>query len=146
MTLNRETEARRREAPDHQVQTKVLVVDDEVDILESVKNVIEAQMPDVLVIPAASAQEAWAVLSRHKVDAVVSDFKMPGKNGLELLSEVRDSMAGVPRIMITAYPAIGLAERAINEAHVEGFFVKPFDGTRLVQALRAALAERSATA
>lgn len=124
----------------------VLVVDDEEDILESLTAVLEEFLPEAQVLGARSALVAQDMMRRAPPDVIVADFRMPGMNGLEFLSEVRDSTSNIARIMMTAYPAIGLVVRAVNEARIQGLYVKPFDAMRMVEAIRQALKERQVAA
>lgn len=124
----------------------VLVVDDEEDILESLTAVLEEFLPEAKVLSARSALVAQDLMKKTPPDVVVADFRMPGMNGLEFLSEIRDSSNNITRIMMTAYPAIGLVVRAVNEARIQGLYIKPFDAMRMVEAIRQALRERRLTA
>lgn len=121
----------------------VLVVDDEEDILESLTAVLEEFLPEAKVLGARSALVAQDLMKKSPPDVVVADFRMPGMNGLEFLSEIRDSTNHITRIMMTAYPAIGLVVRAVNEARIQGLYIKPFDAMRMVEAIRQALKERT---
>lgn len=120
----------------------VLVVDDEEDILESLTAVLEEFLPEANVVGARSVLVAQDLMKKTPPDVVVADFRMPGMNGLDFLSEIRDSTNHVTRIMMTAYPAIGLVVRAVNEARIQGLYIKPFDAMRMVEAIRQALKER----
>lgn len=133
-------------APAALVKPVVLVVDDEDDILESLTAVLEEFLPEARILAARSALVAQDLMKRAPPDVVVADFRMPGMNGLEFLSEIRDSTNNVTRIMMTAYPAIGLVVRAVNEARIQGLYIKPFDAMRMVEAIRQALKERQAAA
>jgi response regulator RpfG family c-di-GMP phosphodiesterase len=69
---------------------------------------------------------------------------MPGMNGLEFLDKARHTAPGVPRILITAFPDLDVAIRAINEAGIENFITKPFEPGQVVEVVRAVLFERRA--
>lgn len=120
----------------------VLVVDDEEDILESLTAVLEEFLPEAKILGARSALVAQDLMKKTPPDVVIADFRMPGMNGLEFLSEIRDSKSKITRIMMTAYPAVGLVVRAVNEARIQGLYIKPFDAMRMVEAIRQALKER----
>ncbi len=117
----------------------ILVVDDEPDIRESLKDLIESQMREAKVYTAASGKEALALLSKQSVDLIISDFRMPGMDGLEFLTRCRDLLPEIPRILITAYPALDAAMRAINEAQIQNFLTKPVMPDAFMQAIRAAI-------
>lgn len=120
----------------------VLLVDDEHDILDALKDTIEAYLPDVDVLTAMSGPDALAVLRTHPVDLIVTDYKMPMMNGLEFLAEAKHVAPTVPRIMMTAYPDLDLAVRALNEEHIANFLMKPLDRVQIVQVIASMLHER----
>jgi response regulator RpfG family c-di-GMP phosphodiesterase len=117
----------------------ILVVDDEVDILLSLTELFQTAMEGVEVLTARDGPTALELLQRHPVDAIVCDYRMPGMDGLEVLSRASEAAPDVPRIMLTAYPDLELAMRAINEAHIENFLTKPVRGEKLLEAVNAAL-------
>lgn len=122
----------------------ILVVDDEEDIRESLKALFETCLDDVVVVTAGSADAAFALLAKETPDLLVSDYKMPGMNGLEFLSTVADRAPHVPRILVTAFPDLEIAIRAINEARVQNFLTKPFDPEQILSVVRGLLQEQRA--
>jgi DNA-binding NtrC family response regulator len=84
------------------------------------------------------------ILGKDRVDLIVSDYKMPGMNGLEFLEKARQAAPQVPRIMMTAFPDLEIAIAAINDARIETFFTKPLDPDRILEVVRGTLAERRA--
>src|SRR5687767_246157 len=80
----------------------VLLVDDEEDILVSLASVLEACLPEAQIVAARSGRAAQELMRARLPDVVVSDFRMPGMTGLDLLSDIRDSTTGVTRILMTA--------------------------------------------
>jgi len=117
----------------------ILVVDDEPDIVESLKSVFEANLDSVEVYTALSGAAAIQVLEREKVDLVISDYKMPGMDGLEFLIQARMKAPQAPRILLTAYPELNVAVRAINEAQIQNFLTKPVSPDALMEVVNAAL-------
>lgn len=117
----------------------ILVVDDEADIRESLKDLIEAHMAKTQVYTAASGKQALEMLDKQPVDLIISDYRMPGMDGLEFLVRCRDKLPEVPRILITAYPALDAAVRAINEAQIQNFLTKPIMADAFIQAINAAV-------
>lgn len=122
----------------------ILVVDDEVDILESLKQLFEVSLKEIKVLTAEGGAAALAYLKSEPVDLIVTDYKMPGMNGLEFLSEARKVAPKVPRILVTAFPDLELAIRAVNDAKIENFFTKPVEPGKVIDIVRAVLAERKA--
>lgn len=116
---------------------KVLVVDDEPDILESVSTLIESQL-GLPVVSASSGKAALRVMRETPVGLIVSDYRMPGMDGCEFLEEAGKVAPGVPRVMISAYPDAALEKRAWSLG-VKLFFAKPITPENFVTALRHAL-------
>jgi DNA-binding NtrC family response regulator len=108
----------------------VLVVDDDPHILELLEARLSAA--DYRVITAREAQEALQRLEADGVDLLITDIRMPGMGGMELLREARRHSPDLPVILLTAYGTIPDAVRAIKEGAVE-YLTKPFDGKALLQ-------------
>jgi len=117
----------------------ILVVDDEPDILSALADLFEVTMPEAKVLTATSGEEGLKVLEAEKVDIIISDYKMPGMDGLEFLRRAQQRWPEVPRILITAYPQLNLAMDAINEAAIQNFFTKPLNPIQVQEAVKAAL-------
>ena len=117
----------------------ILVVDDEPDILESLTDVFAVHLPGVKVHTAGNGTKALDILKKEQVGLVISDYKMPGMDGLEFLTKAREVAPAAPRILITAYPELNVAVRAINEAQIQNFLTKPILPDNLMQAVKAAL-------
>lgn len=122
----------------------ILVVDDELDILESLKQLLEVSLTGIRVVTADNGTTALNLVKSEPVDVIISDYKMPGMNGLEFLAEARKVAPKVPRILVTAFPDLELAIKAVNEAKIENFFTKPVEPNRVVEITKSVLAERRA--
>jgi DNA-binding NtrC family response regulator len=101
----------------------VLVVDDEPAILASVAELFGQEYQLFL---ATDAREALAILDRERVHVVLSDYKMPGMDGIALLIEVKNRHPGVVRVLMTGYADMQLVIRAMNEGEIQRFLSKPF--------------------
>lgn len=132
-------DARRDASPRRQT---ILLVDDEEDIRESLRALFETCLEGVDVETAASGMEALALLERARIDLLISDYKMPKMTGLELLSKAKRIAPDAPRILVTAFPDLEIAIRAINEASIENFFTKPFEPDEVLQVVRTLLREQ----
>lgn len=106
---------------------RILVVEDEDDIREVLKELLETSIDRVQVTTAASGSEGLRAVQSQRPDLIISDYKMPGMNGLEFLQASRAFAPDTPRMLITAFPDLDIAVRSINEAHIENFLHKPLD-------------------
>jgi len=91
----------------------VLYVDDERDLLELCKIFLE-QSPEFNVKTAASGREALELLSTHPFDAIISDYQMPGMDGIALLKTVRQQFGDIPFILFTGRGREEIVIEAIN--------------------------------
>lgn len=104
----------------------VLIVDDEPGIREMIAQALTRLVPESCPLTAASAAEALLTLRERRVEIVISDHRMPGMTGLDLLVEVRKAHPGVHRVLMTAFADKPLVERSVSEAALEHFLSKPF--------------------
>lgn len=114
---------------------RVLAVDDEPDILESMRDFFAGEVP-MEFVAATSGTEGLEVLRSTPVDLVISDYRMPVMDGLRFLREAGRLYPEIPRILITAYPDIELAGKAVNEAKVSRLLTKPFKPEALAKTVR----------
>lgn len=119
----------------------VALVDDEPMVTAALASILELET-DYEVRCFASGAAALADMKSTMPDVVVSDFLMPGMNGLEFLGEVKRLDSEVPRIMLTGYADKENAIRAINEVGLFQYLEKPLDNDQLLMVLRNALAHR----
>ncbi len=117
----------------------ILIVDDEVDIRESLLTLLESEFPDVQVSLAASGEEAITLLNKKSVDLVISDYKMPGMNGIDLLSRVKDLAPMTKRALITAFPD-SVMVFGDDTPNLEFFLTKPIKIDNMVANTQKALA------
>jgi len=92
----------------------VLHVDDDRGFTDMVAKFLEREDGQLTVHTAASASDALERLGRTRVDCVVSDYDMPGKNGIEFLSDVRESYPDLPFILFTGKGSEEIASDAIS--------------------------------
>lgn len=106
--------------------TRVLVVDDEEDMLWMLQRNLNKGMQDVEILAAKSAEEALAILSDQAVNLVITDINMPGMNGLDLLIEINNRFPATGVIIMTAYPSNAYENKAMMSGSLR-FIEKPFD-------------------
>lgn len=105
----------------------ILMVDDEPDILDSMRELIETSAPGIDIETARSGEEGLKILGRRAVRLVLSDYKMPRMSGIDFLTRAAEMQPDAARILITAFPDSSLAARASREAGVALMISKPFD-------------------
>ncbi len=116
---------------------RVLVVDDQVENLDVLGIVLEEEW-DVLL--ADSGAEALRVLEREgEVDVVISDQRMPGMTGVELLTKIAELQPDTIRMVLTAYSDVEPIVDAINLGRVWRFLLKPWDATEMRASVRDAM-------
>ncbi|MCA9062790.1 MAG: response regulator [Planctomycetaceae bacterium] len=106
-------------------EIKLLFVDDEVNILRSVVRLL--RQCEYTVMTASTGEEALALLHEHEFAAVISDQRMPGLEGTELLERVHRIQPAAVRMILTGYADIDAAMDAINRGAVYRFLTKPWD-------------------
>lgn len=115
----------------------ILCVDDEQHILDALRRAF-FDLP-VRVLVAKSAGEALALLKGEEVKIIISDERMPGMTGAELLETVRQEYPDTIRIMLTGHASLSAAISAINRGEIYRFLTKPWDDLELRFAVQAAL-------
>ena len=119
------------------MQSTVLFVDDEPYITQAQKRSLRKE--PYLILTAQSGKEALEILSQNKVDVVVSDEQMPHMAGSELLTIVHRKYPEIVTIILTGQAKLGATIRAINEAEVFRFLLKPCSEVEMSMAIRKAL-------
>jgi response regulator RpfG family c-di-GMP phosphodiesterase len=115
------------------VNEKILFVDDEPNILESYTRALRKNF---LVDTALGAEPALDLMSGGEPYAlVVSDLRMPGLDGIALLTRIKDQWPDTVRMMLTGYADVDSAIKAVNEGAVFRFLTKPCDTDTMVRAL-----------
>src|SRR5262245_31337051 len=118
---------------DDSSQGDVLVVDDD----PAVGKVLSAQLAQAGINcrHAPDAAAALALLREHPVDVVITDLRMPGASGMELLTEIGARWPGIPVILLTAHGTVGVAVEAMKKGAAD-FLLKPFDREEILFTVR----------
>jgi DNA-binding NtrC family response regulator len=117
----------------------ILVIDDEKSLVDLLTVVFKNE--GYAVKQAQSAEQGLAVLDSDEVDLVITDIKLPGSDGMEVLRRVRAKRPDVPVVMITAYGSVQQAVDALKAGALD-YVVKPFDVEELKIVVGRGLAER----
>ncbi|HUR69256.1 MAG TPA: response regulator [Candidatus Thermoplasmatota archaeon] len=123
---------------------RILVVEDEEDIRTLLCELLGSSLENVIVEGRGDGPSALKAIAANAPDLVITDYKMPGMNGLDFLAHVRLQLPNVPAILITAFPELDLAVRAINEARVQSFLQKPVDPAQVLRVVGGILTAFSA--
>lgn len=110
----------------------VLVVDDSEETVELIKRNLEEA--GYHVYPAHNVQDALAFLESVAIDLVITDLKMPGQNGIQLIRHVSENYHGVGVLVITGFPSIEGAVESIKIG-AEEYLVKPFTDEELFKSV-----------
>lgn len=120
----------------------ILLVDDEDAILRALQRTL--QRAGYRVLLAGSGAEALQLLSEQQVALVVSDYRMPGLNGADLLMQIRQLYPSVIGLILSAYADRDALLACLNSGAAWRFLEKPWDEQQLVTVLAEALKERDA--
>ena len=114
---------------------KILIADDHAIVREGLKQIL-SQTPDMVVVAEASnGQEALDKLDRNNIDLIILDISMPGKDGLDVLSEVMGKRHELPVLILSMYPGEQYAVRVLK-AGASGYLTKESAPDELVKAIR----------
>ena len=118
---------------------KILIIDDELAIRESLETLLSLEGYDVTV--AGTAREGMAQIGERSFDVVLLDLALPDKSGMDLLAEIRLVHPEQAVIMITAY---GTVENAVSamQSGATNFIQKPWDNEKLLADVRSAVARQ----
>jgi serine/threonine-protein kinase len=117
-------------------RARVLFVDDEERILTALKTIFRGRYH---VLTAANGKEALDFIGKFKIPVIVSDQRMPGMLGVELLRRARDLSPDSVRILLTGYSDLASIVGSINEGEVYRFISKPWDNQELQQVIAEAV-------
>ncbi|MBW1803070.1 MAG: Flp pilus assembly complex ATPase component TadA, partial [Deltaproteobacteria bacterium] len=104
---------------------KILFVDDEENVLKAMLRIFRKE--NYTILTANSGHEALELLQREQVQAIISDYKMPGMTGADLLRKVKALYPQNIRIMLTGHADVNAIMGAINEGAVYKFITKPWN-------------------
>src|SRR5467141_648607 len=115
-------------------QARVLIVDDDPDLLQALPQALRLRMDGLRVDTADSAAAALDQIGARDYDAIVTDIKMPGMDGLALLAEIRTHRPDTPTLMITGHGEHDLVVHALRGGAFD-FIEKPIDRDYFVASL-----------
>ena len=122
-------------------QPCVVLVDDDELVLSTLRALLELD-GGFQVLEFTDSLRAIEELGRLPVDIVISDYLMPGMNGVDVLKKARSLQPEAMRILLTGFADKQNAIRALNEAGIYQYLEKPWDNDHLLMVLRNALREK----
>lgn len=103
----------------------VLFVDDEVNILSSIRRAVMDE--EYMAYFASSGIEALKIMEKTEISVIVTDMKMPGMDGLQLLKIVKDKYPNVVKIVLSGYTQLSQVLATVNQADIFNFIAKPWN-------------------
>lgn len=122
-------------------KTRILFVDDEPNILQGLRRMLRGRREQWEMAFAASGPEALSQMEETPFDVVVSDMRMPGMDGAQLLTEVRQRYPATVRIVLSGHSDLELVMKAVGPTHQ--YLTKPCDVNELKATVERAVALRS---
>jgi len=117
---------------------KLLLVDDHTLVRKGLAQLLATCVKDAEVTEAGDADEAAEILKHQKHDVALVDIRMPGRDGLELLREIRSTWTDLPVIMLSSYDSGEYVKAALADG-AAGYLLKDTTPEDLVQAIQVAL-------
>ena len=119
---------------------RVLIADDEVLFRDTTADLL--RKAGYAVCCASERDRSRGMLAAEQYDVLISDIKMPGNAELELVLRVNELARGLPIVLVTGYPAMETAVRAVELA-VVAYLIKPVDMEELLAHVKASVARRN---
>jgi DNA-binding NtrC family response regulator len=119
-------------APPNRPKRPILVVDDEPEMLYSLKNLLRR---DYDITTARSGEEGMKILEEREIHIVMTDQRMPAMTGVEMLRRMKSEHPGAMRLIFTGYADVKTVIEAINQGNVFRYITKPWDPEELLKAL-----------
>jgi DNA-binding NarL/FixJ family response regulator len=125
--------------PKNESLKRIILVDDHPMMREGMKRMIDAE-PDMQCCGGVnSAEEAIGLVQKLQPDLLITDITLPGRNGLELIRDMRAILPGMPILVFSMHDELFYAERALK-AGARGYLMKEAGSERMLQAIRRILA------
>src|SRR5262249_38358400 len=111
----------------------LLIVDDEPDVLDSLRHQFHREYR---VLTSLAGKDAIQILENDEVELILSDQRMPGMSGDQFLRQARELKPDAIRMLFTGYADIQAVIRAVNEGHIFRYILKPWDSAELEAIVR----------
>ena len=119
----------------------VMIIDDEPMVTQSIRNFLSLET-DYEIHTFSSPQEALEVLKSRPVDVIISDYLMPGLNGIDFFLQAKQIQPQATRVLLTGYADKENAIKAINDVGLYQYIEKPWENEDLRLVIRNAIEKR----
>jgi two-component system NtrC family sensor kinase len=123
--------------PGARAESTLLLVEDDEPVRRALHRVL--RRAPCRVLDASDAVAAIGILEREPVQAIVSDHRMPGMTGIELLRTVKERWPHVQRVLLTGHADSAAIEEAVNRSEIFRFIWKPWDDAHLLITVQSAI-------
>lgn len=118
--------------------TKILVADDHTLVRESIIKTLSINMPDVIFGEAENATSVMGKVDKDNWDLLILDLNMPGRNGLDIINDLKKYRPEMPIVVLSMYPEDQFALRVIKAGAV-GYLTKNTSSAELLKAVKTIL-------
>ncbi len=119
-------------------ESTVLVVDDDEHVRRTLGRILRGRFRGKVLL-AADAQEGLQQIGKESIQAIVSDYRMPGMSGVEFLRVVKERWPAIQRVLLTGQADSSAIEEAVNQAEIFRFIWKPWDDAHLLATIQSAV-------
>lgn len=119
------------------MKNRILLVDDETLVLTALKRALYEEALEI--VAATSGEQALGLMKEEPFKVVISDEQMPGMQGSDFLTQIRELYPATIRMMLTGHATLEAAMRAVNDGETYRFFSKPWNDQELIFAIRSAI-------
>ena len=119
----------------------ILIVDDDASVRKTLSSILSLEGYVVETID--NGKQALKAVEKERFDVALIDIQLPDIKGVELLSKLKQKQPRMIRIIITGFPSMDNAIKAVNEG-ADGYILKPFDPQQLLETIRKHLDEKNA--
>lgn len=114
----------------------ILFVEDEKEVVDSFRRILNMVFGNVF--HAYNGIEALEILEKNHIDILLTDIRMPGMDGIELIKEIKKTKQNLPIFVTTAYTDINLIKET-KKLNIDNYFVKPLDIQELINSCKRVL-------